>query len=54
MLSNKPVESLGYEEALRELDQLTRLVEQGQLSLRDALIVRQRKVGGVLTNPIAG
>lgn len=42
MLSDKPVESLGYEEALQELDQLTRLVEQGQLSLQDALLVRQR------------
>jgi exodeoxyribonuclease VII small subunit len=42
MLSDTPVESLGYEEALQELDQLTRLVEQGQLSLQDALRVRQR------------
>jgi len=42
MISDKPVESLTYEEALHELDQLTRLVETGQLALQDALKVRQR------------
>ncbi len=42
MLSDKPVESLEYEEALHELDQLTKLVEQGQLPLQDFLMVHER------------
>ncbi len=42
MLSDTPVEHLEYEEALQELDQLTKLVEHGQLPIQDAIMVYER------------